>query len=298
MAGVLALLLHGPLVAAMALLLAGAIPALRARLAGRVGPPLLQPWRDGRRLLRKQPLLAEGTSPLRRWAPAAALTVTALAALLVPSFTLGMATAPLADLVVIAGLLGLVRALDALAAIDAGTAPGGLAAIRGVRLGALAEPAVVLVVFTVALVAGTTNLDAAVASLHEALVPGVPLLLAVAGLAAVTVAVEAEGAATEASGWHAAAADATAALRRVVWLSLVALLLLPGGIALPGAGALDWVLGLLAWFVKMAVLGAACAVAGPMLHRAGQAAIGPLLGAAVLLGLLAVLFLFAGQGLT
>ena len=298
MAGVLALLLHIPAMAGMALLLAGAMPSLRARLAGRAGPPLSQPWHDWRRLLRKRPLVTEGASPLAHWAPAAALTTTVLVALLVPSFTLGMVTAPLGDLVVIAGLLGLVRVIGALAAIDAGTAQGGLAAIRGVRLGALAEPALVLVVFTIALVAGTTNLDAAVAALHEGLVPGVPLLLAVTGLAAVVVALEAEDASAAASGWHAAAAEATAALRRVVWLSLVAALLLPGGLALPGAGALDWVLGLVAWVAKVAVLGLACAVVGPVLRRAGQVAVGPLLGAAVLLGLLAVLFLFAGQGLT
>lgn len=284
--------------AGMALLLAGAIPAGRARLAGQVGPPIFQPWHDWRRLLRKRPLVTEGTAAWGQWMPALALAATAVAALLVPSFTLGMATAPLGDLVVVAGLLGLARAVGVLAAIDAGTAPGGLAAVRSVRLAALAEPAVVLVAFTVALVAGTTNLDAAVASLHDGAMPGVPLLLAIAGLVAVAVAVEAEDAASDASGWHAAATEATRALRRVVWLSLVAALLLPGGLALPGGGPLDWALGLVAWVAKLAVLGAACAVAGPLLHRAGQVAIGPLMGAAVLLGLLAVLFLFAGQGLT
>ncbi len=299
-AGVVALLLHAAVMAGMALLLAGMMPWARARLAGHVGPPVLQPWHDWRRLLRKRPVVAEGTSALLPWAPAVALAAIAVAALLVPSFALGMATAPMADLVVIAGLLGLARGILALAAIDAGTGPAGLAALRSIRLGALAEPAVLLVVFTVALLTGTTNLDASVASLHEALVPGVPLLLAVAGLAGVVVAAEAEGNTgfAEASGWHEAAAEAAMALRRVVWLSLVAALLLPGGIALAGSGPLDWLVGLAAWVVKLAVLGVACAVAGPALHRAGQVAVGPLMGAAVLLGLLAVLFLFAGQGLT
>ncbi len=296
--GILALLLHAAAMAGMALLLAGAMPVVRARAAGRAGPPLWQPWRDWRRLLRKRPLVAEGTSALQRWAPPVTLAATVLAALLVPSFTLGMVTAPVGDLVVIAGLFGLARATGALAAIDAGTAAGGLTAIRSVRLGALAEPAVVMVVFTVALLAGSTNLDAAVAALREGAVPGVPLLLAVAGLAAVVVAVEAEAGPAEASGWYAAANEAAGALRRVVWLSLVAALLLPGGLALAGGSPVDWLLGLLAWFAKLAVLGTLCALAGPTLHRAGQAAVGPLMGAAVLLGLLAVLFLFAGQGLT
>ncbi len=297
--GLLALLLHVPAMAGMALLLAGAMPWLRARLAGRVGPSLLRPWHEWRRLLRKRPVVSEGTSGLAIWAPVAGLAALAMAALLVPSFTLGMATAPLGDLVVIAGLLGLARATGALAAIDAGTGQAGMAAIRSLRLAALAEPTVVLVIFTVALLAGTTNLDAAVASLHEAVVPGVPLLLAVAGLAGVVVAAEAEGdpVVADASGWHAAAAEAGAALRRVVWLSLVVALVLPGGMAPAGAGPLDWLVGLVAWVAKLAVLGAACAMAGPALHRAGQAAIGPLTGAALLLALLAALFLFAGQGL-
>ena len=86
------------------------------------------------------------------------------------------------------------------------------------------------------------------------------------------------------------------ALRRVVWLSLLAALLLPGGLALAGSGPVDWLVGLAAWVVKLAVLGAACIVAGPALRRAGQAVVGPLMGAAALLGWLGVLFLFAGQG--
>ena len=297
--GVVVLLLHAPAMGGMALLMAGALPWVRARWAGRAGPPLLQPLQDWRRAMRKQPVVSEGASPLAVWAPVAQLVAIGLAALLVPSFTLGMATAPLSDLIVVAGLLALARLVGVLAAIDAGTAPAGLAAIRSVRLGALAEPAMLLALFTVAFGAGTTNLDAAVAALHEAASPGLSLLLALAGLAVLVVAAEAEGnpAGAEASGWYAAAADMAVALRRVVWLSLVAALLLPGGIAAAGAGPADWVIGLLAWVVKLAVLGAAAGAAGPMLQRAGQVAIGPLTGAAVLLGLLAALFLFTGQGL-
>jgi formate hydrogenlyase subunit 4 len=300
LAGILALLLHAAVMAGMAILLAGALPWGQARLAGRVGPPVLQPLQDWRRLLRKQPVLPEGASPLLAAAPAIQLATLVVAALLVPSFALGMATAPLSDLLVIAGLLGTARFIMALAAIDTGTAPAGLAAIRSIRLAALAEPALLLVVFTVALLTGTTNLDAAIGTSREAIVPGVPLLLAVAGLASVVIAVEAEGdaALAEFSGWHAAAAEVAVALRRVVYLSLIAALLLPGGLALPGGGLVDWVVGLAAWLVKLGVLGLACALVGPSLRRAGQVAVGPLMGAAVLLGLLAVLFLFAGQGLT
>ena len=97
---------------------------MRARLAGRAGASPLQPWRDLIRLLRKQTVLAESASSVTIDAPAACAAATAVAACLVPSFTLGMTFAPFADLLLIAGLLIAARASLALAAMDAGTAPG------------------------------------------------------------------------------------------------------------------------------------------------------------------------------
>ncbi len=298
MTGLAALLIHAVLMGGAAMLLAGWLAWARARWVGRIGSSIWQPWHDWRRLMRKRPMVVEGTSPLLTWAPALSLAATVMAALLVPSLTLGMVTAPLSDMLVILGLLSLARVIAVLAAIDAGTAEAGLAAIRHVRLGALAEPSLLLVVFMVALLTGTTNLDAAVTSLHEAGAPGVPMLLALVGLASVVMAVEMAGdiAPTEYAGWHAAAVEAALALRRVVWLSLVAALVLPGGLAMAG-GPLDWLVGLLVWSVKLAVLALICAAAGPVAGRFGRASISPLLGAAVLFGLLGVLFLFAGQGL-
>ncbi len=287
---VLALVLHGVAMAAAALMLQAALPWAQARLAGRAGPPLWQPVHDARRLLRKRPVLTEAAGPLLLAAPPLCLAVTAVVALLVPSFTLGMATAPLADLVVVAGLLGLCRVAWALAALDAGTAAGGLAALRTMRVGALAVPALATVVLAVTVMAGTTNLDAALAGPRE--LPVLPLLLAACGLAAVALAVTGEDAGLfeELSGWPLAAAQAAVALQRVTWLTLTADLLLPGGLAAPGAGLLAWLGGLVAWAGKLAVLGGALALAGSGGPRAA-----PVLGTGLLLGLLAVLFLFAGQ---
>ena len=75
----------------------------------------------------------------------ASLPPIAVAACLVPSFALDMTFARFADLLLIAGLLALARAALALAALDAGTAPGGMAASRAMLLGVLAEPALLLV---------------------------------------------------------------------------------------------------------------------------------------------------------
>ena len=158
--GFLALLLHLALMLAAAPILLGAIRKLKARLLARTGPPIIQPWRDLARLARKQPVLAENASWLFSAAPAAAFTATLAAAALVPSFALGMTTAPLADLLVIGGLLALARVILALAGVVVGTAFGGIGSSREMMYASFAEPALVLVIFTLALLAGGTNLDA------------------------------------------------------------------------------------------------------------------------------------------
>ena len=240
-------------------------------------------------------MVVAGSGPLLLAAPPLCLAVTMVAALLTPSFTLGMATAPLSDLVVIAGLLAFCRVASALAALDSGAAAPGLAAAHSVRLAALACPALLLALFAVASITGTTNLDAALAGPRE--VAALPLLLAGCGVAAVAVALAGEDAAqiAELSGWRIVVARAATALRRVVWLTLTADLLLPAGLASAGGGVGAWLGGIAAWALKIVVLGAGGAVAAASLQRAG--AVPRVLGAALLLALLAVLFLFAGQTL-
>ena len=125
---VLTLLLHAALLLALAPVLAGGLRTARARLLGRGGPPVLQGWHDLIRLARKQPVLADNASWLFAAVPGVCAAAVLAAALLVPSFALGMATAPLSDLLVVAGLLGLARCALALAALDVGTAFGGIGA--------------------------------------------------------------------------------------------------------------------------------------------------------------------------
>ncbi len=166
-AGFIALLLHAGLMVAAAPVLIGLIRRVKARLLGRVGAPILQPWRDVRRLLRKQPVVAEGASWVFTGAPVVSLAATLVAALLVPSFTLHMTTAPAADLIVLAGLLALSRCAVALAGMDIGTAFGGIGTSRTQTFAVFAEPALLLVIFTLALMTSTTNLDVIAAVLRE-----------------------------------------------------------------------------------------------------------------------------------
>ncbi len=284
--GVLALLVHVPLMAGAALLAAGLLPWSAARLEGRAGPSPLQLWLDWRALLRKRPVRPEGASRLFAAAPLVCLATTAVAALLVPSFSLGMATAPAADLVVVAGLLALSRGVLALAALDAGSAPGALTALGSLRTGLVAEPALLPLALTLAVLTGSTNLSVAGSALGETALPSLPLLVVLCGLAGIAT-LGGPDDLPAFSGWQRAAAEASVALRRVVWLSLLASLALPASLAPPGFDIVAWILAILAWSLKLAVLTAFCAAAATLAEReAGTVGISLLLVVAGLLFLL------------
>lgn len=296
-----ALLLHGALLLLAAPTLAGLLEAGRARLAGRAGPPLAQPWRDVARLLRKQPVLAEQTSFLTPGGIYASAAATGAAALLVPSFALGMLAAPAADLFVLAGLLALARIAAALASLDLGTAGDGAEA-AGAGLGAvLAELVLVLVALSVALATGGTNLDRAAAAIRDG--QGTPIALALAGVATAMVALADAGSRygagppdlAELSGRLLALAQLAGQLRVLVWLGLLAALFLPFGLAAEGAGPLGWLVGLLAWAGKIAVLACAWLLAEAARARLPAPGRFRFLGAALLLVLLAALVMLAGQ---
>lgn len=312
--GAMALLLHAALVLAGAPVLAGALRLVRARAQGRRGPPVGQLWRDLVRLSRKRPVLAQDASWVFAAVPGVCAASTGAAALLVPSFALGMATAPLSDLLVVAGLLALARCAVALAALDAGTATEAMGASRTMAPAAFAEPASLLVALVPLWLAGTTNLDAAAGLLREG-AQGAPISLGLALAATATVAlweaapppaddpaaprepaVAHAAVAPEHSGRHLALLEYAAALRLLVWLNLIACLFLPWGTAPAGAGPLAWAVGLLAWAAKLAALALGLVALGAGVARVRPAAVPEVLGLALLLALLAAVFLFVGQG--
>ncbi len=310
----LAQLLHIGLMLLAAPLVVGLIRKVKARLLGRIGPPILQPWRDLARLARKQPVLAENASWVFSGAPAVAFTATLAAAALVPSFALGMTGAPLADLLVIAGLLTLARCALGLAGMDVGTAFGGIGSSREMMFAVFAEPALLLVIFTLSLLAGSTNLDAIAGALHDgALGLRVSLGLGLIAMLAIAIAengrIPVDNPAThldltmvheamvlEYSGRHLALIEAAAMLKLVVWLGLIACIFVPFAIAPAGAPATAWGLGLLGWVGKIGLLllglaGFETAIAKMRVFRVPE-----FLGIAVLFALLAVVFLFVSQG--
>src|SRR6202008_4268706 len=147
------------LVLALAPLLMGFVRKVKARLLRRQGPPLLQPYRDLVRLARKEAVVADSASWLFRFVPYLVFAATWVAAALVPTFATGLLFSWSADLIAIIALLGSARVFLALAGMDVGTSFGGIGASREVMIASLAEPAMIMVVFTLALIAGSTQLS-------------------------------------------------------------------------------------------------------------------------------------------
>jgi formate hydrogenlyase subunit 4 len=145
------LVLVGPLVT-------GAIQKMKARLQCRQGAGVLQPYRDLAKLLRKGTVQADTTSGFFRSIPVLVLASTVAASALVPVVRLGPPAFPLGDAVMLLGLLALARFLTAVGALDAGGAFGGMGASREMTVAPLVEPVLMMVVFSTAVAAGTTEL--------------------------------------------------------------------------------------------------------------------------------------------
>jgi formate hydrogenlyase subunit 4 len=143
---------------AFAPFLTATIRRTKARLQSRRGPGLFQPYRDLAKWWAKAPLESNVSGPVARHAPALVFGVVLVAALLVP---FAAARAPLqgwGDLFVVVGLMAAARFVLALAALDAGSAFGGMGSSRDVAISALAEPGLVLALAGAAIAAGSSDL--------------------------------------------------------------------------------------------------------------------------------------------
>src|SRR5438552_752598 len=156
---------------------------VRARLEGRVGAGIGQPWRDLRKLFSKERITPRGTSEVFRIAPLIVLASTLLVAVVAPFVTIDSAIDPIADLFAVVALLALGAVALALAGLDTGTAFGGMGASREMTILALVEPTMLLSVFALSVRVGSTNLAAIVgATVRDplAVISPVSLLAAVA----------------------------------------------------------------------------------------------------------------------
>jgi formate hydrogenlyase subunit 4 len=305
--GFAAQLLHIALVLAAAPTLIGVIQWIEARQAGRFGPSVLQPWRDLWRLFRKERVIAESASDVSSLAPMVAAAAVAIAACIVPSFALGMTFAPYADLLVIAGLLALARASLALGGLDAGTALGGMGASRTMALAVLSETALLLIIFVLALVAGSSNLDLIAAMQQESGIDwrsGVSLGFAAMLLVAYVdssrapsqraeLAMRRQALEQEFSGRDLALISATDSLRILLWFDLLGAMFLPFGMAPSGTGPLAWLFGLACWLARTLLFALAIAIVPAVIGRLRLVRAARMLGVAIALALLAVALLFA-----
>ncbi|MGR9045134.1 MAG: respiratory chain complex I subunit 1 family protein [Gammaproteobacteria bacterium] len=140
-------------------LLAGWIKKLKCRLQNRKSPSVLQPYRDLRKLWVKEPIQPVTASWIFTAAPYIVFAVAVLTASIVPLIAIDLPTAKIADVFVLVGFFALARTFMVLAGMDIGTAFGGMGSSREVTISSLAEPAMLMVVFTLAISARTTNLS-------------------------------------------------------------------------------------------------------------------------------------------
>jgi len=147
------------LLVALAPLLSGWVKTVKCLLQNRRPPPPWQPYRDLMRLFTKEVVLADDASILFRAAPYMVFGATVLAASILPFVAVDLPTARVADAIALVAFLALGRFFLALAGLDVGTAFGGMGASREMTLSALAEPAVLMIIFTLAMSADSTNLS-------------------------------------------------------------------------------------------------------------------------------------------
>jgi len=298
------------LVLVLAPLLSGLVRRLKAHLVGRQGPPLLQPYRELLRLLRKEVVLAESASWLFRAAPYLIFATTWVAAALVPTFATGLVFGNAADVIAIVALLGAARFMLALAGLDVGTSFGGIGSSREMMIASLAEPAMLMVVFTLSLLAGSTQLSSIAAALQAPEVGlRVSLALALVALIMVALAENAripidnpathleltmvhEAMILEYSGRHLALIEAAAYLKLLLYVSLIACVFFPWGIAGAAQGGAAYLAAAGVYAAKLGAAGFALAVFETAIAKMRVFRVSDFLGAALMLGLLAALLLF------
>jgi formate hydrogenlyase subunit 4 len=302
------------LVLALAPLLTGFVRKVKARLVRRQGPPLLQPYRDLWRLMRKEAVLADNASWLFRAAPYLVFAGTWVAAALVPTFATGLLFSWSADLIAIIALLGSARFFLALAGMDVGTSFGGIGASREVMIASLAEPAMLMIVFSLALLAGSTQLSTVAGYMLSSNV-GLRVTLALSLVALIMVAIAEnaripvdnpathleltmvhEAMVLEYSGRHLAVIELASSLQLLLYVSLIACVFAPWGIAPAGAGPEALAIGVATYVGKLAVAGLLLAAFETAIAKMRVFRVPAFLGAAFMMGFLGVLLLFVSRG--
>src|SRR6202023_1940698 len=238
-----------------------------------------------------------------------------VAASLVPTFGSGLLFSWSADLIAIIALLGSARFFLALAGMDVGTAFGGIGSSREVMIASLAEPAILITVFAVAMIAGSTQLstiaefmESGAAGLRGS--PGLALVALIIFAIAENARIPVDNPAThleltmvheamvlEYSGRHLALIDLAAQLKLVLYASLMGCVFVPWGLATVGAEPELYAYGVAAYVAKLLVIGFLLAAFEMSIAKMRVFRVPEFLGGALMLGLLAALLLFVSRSL-
>ena len=284
----------------------GLVRWLKARLQNRRGAPPWQPYRELRKLFQKEVVVSRHASWLFHLAPFVVFASTLAVAVIVPVLAVPLLVDRVGDLLVVVYLLLLGTFFLALAGLDPGSAFGGMGASREVTVAALAEPTLAVAIFALARSAGSTNLgEIAARTLADplsALSPG--HLLAFAALFIVMLAETGrlpidnpathleltmihEAMVLEYSGRYLALIEWAAALKLLVFFSLLGNLFVPWGLA--RALTLEAVMTAVGVFAgKVVVLAVAVAVLETRVAKLRLFRVPELLSASFVLALLAV----------
>ncbi len=290
--------------------LVGLTRKVKAHLLRRRGAPVFQPYRDLARLLRKDVVLASNASWLFRVVPYMVFAITWVAAALVPTFATGLIFSWSADLIAIIALLGSARFLIALAGMDIGTSFGGIGSSREMMIASLAEPAMLMILFTLALIAGSTQLSSIAAFMGSPAV-GLRVSLGLALIALVMVALAENGRipvdnpathleltmvheamVLEYSGRHLALIELAASLRLLLYISMIGCVFAPWGLAGSDGTLRQGLIAVAAYLAKLLLGGLLLGVFEVSIAKMRVFRVPEFLGAALMLGLLAVLLRF------
>jgi formate hydrogenlyase subunit 4 len=285
---------------ACAPLLNGIVKAVKAGLQNRRGPRLLQGYHNLLKYLGRESVASEYSSWLYAWAPAVSFAATLATAGLVPVLIARSPLEGVGDAVLLVGLLALARFALALAALDTASNFGGMGTSRELTFAALVEPALLLGLFALALPLGTISLGALVGdggiTAARVLALGCLFIVAIAETGRIPVdnpdthlelTMAHEGMLLEYSGRPLGLLLWAAQVKQFVVLALLAALFFPWGIA-RDLEPLALAIGLAACLAKLALLGVALALVETSFAKLRIFRVPDLLGAASLLGVLAI----------
>ncbi|KAF0144326.1 MAG: hydrogenase subunit [Nitrospirae bacterium] len=157
------------IILALAPVFAGWIKMLKCWSQGRTSPGLFQPYRDIIKLFSKDVVIAGNASWIFRFTPYLVFGVAVLAGGIVPMLSVDLPLAATADVIALVALFAIARFFTALAGMDIGTAFGGMGSSREMTIASLAEPAMLMAIFTVSLASKSTSLSEMVQVIYSGL---------------------------------------------------------------------------------------------------------------------------------